>query len=122
MEMLAMAAINESRLLVHNRSEGANFDLFDDPSIADVYVDGIGQINIGNSVSRLKFYTVKNIATEESGPVEERVLSHSLVISTPQLLNLVINVIGSVSQGKQALNDYAEQVKAQIDNLPTIQS
>lgn len=78
-----MAATNEPRLLAHNRSQGANFDLFDNPSVTDVYVDGIGQINIGPSVSRLKFFAVKNVAIEESGPVEERVVSHCLVNPTP---------------------------------------
>jgi hypothetical protein len=117
-----MAVINEPRLLAHNRSQGANFDLFDDPSLADVYADGVGQLNIGTSVSRLKFFTVKNVASDDSGPIEERVLSHSLVIPTPQLLDLVFSVILGVSQGRKALSDYAVQLNAQLDKLPTIQS
>ena len=91
-----------------SRTKGANFDVFEDiDRVTEFRVDGLMNLMIGPSDSKLVFYSTRTVeqADDKSGgePVELRDINLKLSIPTRALLESCLNILNNVKANEQGL-------------------
>ena len=72
-----------SRVLAQDK----NSVLVEKGNIEEFFVDGVGQVTIGPSVSKLRLYKVTNVTLKNNVPFETREIVYSIVLPTPTLFS-----------------------------------
>ncbi|WP_156443207.1 hypothetical protein [Burkholderia sp. RF4-BP95] len=88
----------------------------------DEYVDGVASTLFGAHVSKVTFYSVAGLATqddEESAPVRNREIRGQLVMPTSSLIRFCIKTLESVKKNKDKLDtaDDRQRLLDQLDRL-----
>jgi len=103
-------------LLGRDRTPGRIFDLYDDPSTPEVYVDGVNATLLGAAVSKIDFHVAVSVDLSEPAPVEIRQLKLRVVIPTAALieyLGAMLSNLGSNAEPFLAALDQQKSVLAQ---------
>jgi hypothetical protein len=104
-------------LLGHARTPGGGFDLHDNANPHELFLDGVGQIQLGSQVCKLKFYTVKSARMENNVLIEDRIISHVMTLPTSAILDLTNSLIDNIIKGKDLLSKSAQNFEAGVSNL-----
>lgn len=90
-------------------------------SAPSLFVDGVAEMNFGGSVCKLSFHQIAN--TSLSAQTETRKIVMNVSIPTHALVELCVNVLGSMSLHKDQLKELIDsQNKKTFDMLSKVQS
>jgi ABC-type Zn uptake system ZnuABC Zn-binding protein ZnuA len=89
-------------------AEEANAILIDGEGLEDYFFDGVGQLNIGVAVTKIKFFKVANLETKNNAPYETREIAHVVVMPTPAFYAWVTNFANSLASNMPQLEKAAQ--------------
>lgn len=104
----------------HSRNEGANFDVYEDiDRVIEFRVNGLINLMIGPSDSKLVFYITRSLEQPDSQSngeaIEIRDINLKMSIPTRALLESCLNILNNVKANEQGL------IKAHKDEETKIQ-
>jgi hypothetical protein len=99
------------------RAEDSKFDLFINDDMPEMFTDGISNMLMGNTISKLTFHSVTNPAHQDSNDIEQRKGVLLLTIPTPVLLELCRNILATAQTSIDAFGDAGIKTDAQIRRI-----
>jgi len=99
------------------RRKEANFDLHINDNMPEMFTDGISNVLMGNTISKLTFHSITNPAPQNSDEVEVRKGVLLLTIPTPVLLEMCRNILTSAQSSIDAFSDVGKKTDAQVRKI-----
>ena len=110
----------DRRLVASSRGPGHNWDVYE-PSNAKVeYADGFGPLLFGPQVSRIQLFTMKRMRAPEDASqehIEEREISLLITVPTTQLLEMIVNTVTSMVQGRDQIMHGLDAARQNVEHL-----
>lgn len=115
----------EKENIYQSRNPDQMFDLYEPTSgTMELYIDGVGQLMLGTTVSKLSFYSVGGFHNENGEDIEQREVKLRVTMPTRKLLESCIKILASFQETASTLEANLEEEKQQLSqfltSLPTI--
>lgn len=107
-------AQNEKNLILSHRAPMGSFDLYDNVSAPEFFVDGVAQLHMSPAVTKVRFFKVVNSNDDNGIAVEQRDVNLILIIPTQSLLDWVSNIGNNLKESVELLQQGSD---ATISNL-----
>ncbi|MEN8214976.1 MAG: hypothetical protein ABFS56_01070 [Pseudomonadota bacterium] len=102
--------MGDKEKIYESRDPGQMFDLYEPTSeLTELYIDGVGQIMLGTTISKVSFYSVSGFKSEDDKQIEQRDVKHRIILPTKALLDFCLNTL-------MKLKGSAHQLEAGLDN------
>lgn len=99
------------------RAEDTKFDLVINDNMPEMFTDGISNMLMGNTISKLTFHSVTNPAHQDSDNIEQRKGVLLLTVPTPVLLELCRNILATAQSSIDAFSDAGTKTDTQVRNI-----
>lgn len=108
----------EKEKIYQSRGSDQMFDLYEPTSgLTELYVDGIGQLMLGTTVSKLSFYAVSSFNTENGEDIEQREVKLRITMPTKKLLESCLRTLEAFKKSAFELEANLDEEKNQISHL-----
>jgi hypothetical protein len=91
--------------------------LYDNEDAPTQFCDGVGQMHVGGSVSKLRFFNVKSVDEQSGVTSETREISLVVVMPTPALFEWIAAVASSIPQSLPTLERGYQASVAAISSM-----
>lgn len=114
-----MAAVNWTLTFSHRQHGGSigGFDTFRSDAVETKFFDGIAGMGLGAAVTRLELFNTNGAEVNNGVAIERREVDTTLVIPTPALVELAVNVLTAVRANQDLLSQPAENLRSLIAGL-----
>jgi hypothetical protein len=98
------------------REEDAKFDLLIN-DMSEMFTDGISNMMMGNTISKLTFHSVTKPAHQNTNEIEVRKGVLLLTIPTPVLLEMCRNILATAQSSIDAFSDAGKKTDTQVRKI-----
>jgi hypothetical protein len=99
------------------REEDAKFDLLINDDMPEMFTDGISNMMMGNTISKLTFHSVTKPAHQSTNEIEVRKGVLLLTIPTPVLLEMCRNILATAQSSIDAFSDAGKKTDTQVRKI-----
>jgi hypothetical protein len=119
---MSITAMGEKEKIYESRQPKQMFDLYEPASeLAELYIDGVGQVMLGTFITKLSFYSVESVENrDEEEAIERREIKLRIALPTQKLIEFCLKTLTTIKDSVPQLEAELDNEKNQLSQLMTL--